>query len=79
MTEHLIDDFASFAKGRLAAGVSASIDDLYDEWRESHGAEEDRLALEASLRDMAAGETGRPFEEFSAEFREQNGLLEARV
>lgn len=74
MTEHLIDDFASFAKGKLSAGVSASIDDLYDEWRESHGAEEDRLALEASLRDMAAGETGRPFAEFAGEFRKRNDL-----
>ena len=32
------------------------------------------LALEASLRDMEAGETGRLLEEFDAEFGARHGL-----
>ncbi|TWT86873.1 hypothetical protein Mal64_37030 [Pseudobythopirellula maris] len=71
-TEHFVDEFASYAKQRLASDGALSIDRLYDEWRESQSFEEDRLALEASLRDMEHGETGRPFDDFANEFRRRN-------
>lgn len=35
---------------------------------------EDWLATRASLRDIEEGETGRPFDEFTKEFRRRNNI-----
>ena len=74
--EQEFDDFAAFVKGNLASSTGATMDDLYDRWRETRPAREDELAIKASLDDMAAGVTGRPFEEFEADFCERNGIAE---
>ena len=66
-----IADFTSFVKAHMAEGA-VSLDELYDRWREVHPAAEDALAVQASLQDMERGETGRPFEEFAADFRKRN-------
>lgn len=71
-----IDDFTSFVKTHLSAGAATSLDELYDRWREDHPAAEDALAVQASLRDMERGETGRPFEEFAADFCKRNGIAD---
>lgn len=63
-----LESFTKFAHERIDAGkLPQSIDELYDEWREAHASVEDTLAIEASLRDMEAGETGRDFESFANE------------
>ncbi len=63
-----LESFTKFAHERIDAGkLPQSIDELYDEWRETHASVEDKLAIEASLRDMEAGETGRDFESFANE------------
>jgi len=67
-----IEDFTRFAKSHSSEDVT--IDELYDRWRERTFQETDALAVEASLRDMQQGETGRPFGEFAEEFRKRNNL-----
>jgi hypothetical protein len=75
-----LENFYHFAWGRLRSGEcgTASLDDLYAEWRANNPDHEvleaDTLAVRASLRDMEAGEAGRPITEFIAEFRPKNGL-----
>jgi len=70
-----IEDFTRFAKSHSSEDVT--IDELYDRWRERTFQETDALAVEASLRDMEQGETGRPFDEFAGEFRKRNNLSES--
>lgn len=72
-----LESFTRFASARIADGKAASsIDDLYDQWRDEHASAEDALAVAASLRDMARGETGREFSEFASEFRQRNQIAE---
>lgn len=72
-----LESFTKFAAAKIQAGVSASsIDELYDQWREVHASPEDALAIAASLRDMATGETGRGFNSFAEDFRQRNGMAE---
>jgi len=73
-----IQDFTSFAKKQLSMGATFSIDELYDRWREGHPAAEDALAVQASLRDMDSGETGRPFDEFASDFAKRNKITDDR-
>ena len=64
--------FTAFARNHCAD--ARSLDELYDRWRDQYFREIDALAIEASLADMRGGETGRPFDEFAAEFRKRNSL-----
>lgn len=73
-----IEDFTSFVKAHLSEGAATSLDELYDRWREVHPAMEDALAVQASLRDMEGGESGRPFGEFVADFSRRNKMSDAR-
>ncbi len=74
-TEHEIESFSQFAKSQLELrGSDTSLDELFDEWRLKHPSSEDALAIEASIRDMEDGETGRSFDDFSADFRKRNNL-----
>jgi hypothetical protein len=76
-SEHEIESFSEFAKSQLKDSRSdASIDELFEEWRTLNPPSEDALAIQASIRDMENGETGRPFEEFAAEFRKRNNLTD---
>lgn len=74
-----LQSFYQFVELRLhSAHCNDSLDELYAEWRASNrsAAEHDRdvRAIRASLRDMDEGNTGRPIQEFAAEFRQRNGL-----
>jgi hypothetical protein len=73
-----IDDFRRYAEQRVAAGEKRTVAELFDDWLEDGRSEADReadlRAIEESLRDIDAGNLGRPFEEFDREFRERNGL-----
>ncbi len=71
--------FCKFAEFRLHGGDAAdSLDSLYAEWRASNPSPElleiDVRAVRAALRDMEAGQIGRPVDEFLAEFRQRNGI-----
>lgn len=71
--------FCKFAEFRLHGDVPTdSLDTLYAEWRASNPSPElleiDVRAVRAALRDMEAGQIGRPVEEFMADFRQRNGL-----
>ena len=79
--EEQLESFRTYVLEQTRNGGSElTMDELYENWRLEHLTEEelreDELALEASLRDMEAGETGRPFEEFDAEFRARHGLID---
>lgn len=78
-TEQQVENFRHFALQRLRRGATATtIDELYDQWRFEHPSEDEQrgdvLALQASLRDLKRGETGRPFETFQRDFRTRHGL-----
>lgn len=78
VTESDIDSFAQYAKGQLGrSGASLSIDELFDQWRLQQPPASDLAAIKASIRDMENGEGGRPFDEFSKEFRQRNGIPES--
>lgn len=67
-----IEDFAAFA--RQHSKDAGSLDELYDRWRQQSYCDVDARAVEVSLRDMLAGDTGRPFNEFATEFRKRNKI-----
>jgi hypothetical protein len=74
-----LQSFYQFAEQRVrSVGSDQTLDQLYAEWRASHPLpdelEQNVRAVQASLRDMDAGETGRPIDEFAAEFRQRNGI-----
>ncbi len=73
-----IESFNTFVREKVGSGGCTSMDDLYDQWRELHPAAEDALAIQASIRDMQNGDTGRPFEEFAEAFRKRNGISSDR-
>ncbi|QDU38622.1 hypothetical protein Mal4_29510 [Maioricimonas rarisocia] len=67
--------FTEYARSRIDAGAKPeSIDELFDEWRESELSSVDAHAVAASLRDMEQGETGRSLEEFRKDFSREKGL-----
>jgi hypothetical protein len=75
VTEQQINAFSLFAKSRIEGGATTqSLVELLDEWMVENPSSDDRLAIQASLHDMEAGETGKEFGEFAAEFRAKNGL-----
>ncbi len=74
-----LQSFYQFAEERVRnGGCDQTLDELYVEWRATNLTREELernvLAVRASLRDMDAGETGRPIEEFAAEFRQRNRI-----
>jgi hypothetical protein len=74
-----LESFYQFAELRLqCAARGETLDDIYAEWRAANVPadvrEADVRAIQASLRDMDAGNSGRPIQEFFAEFRERNSL-----
>ena len=79
VTSQQIDAFAQFARARIEnEAAETTLVELLDEWLLAHPPSEDRLAIQASLRDLEAGETGQTFAEFAAEFRDRNGLSRQR-
>jgi hypothetical protein len=78
-TAEQLQSFYQFAELRLRnGGCDQSLDDLYAEWRACNPTPEELdtnvRAVRAALRDMDEGQTGRPFDEFAAEFRQRNGI-----
>ncbi len=70
-----VDEFSLFAKAPISSGASVtSLVELLDKWLDENPSQDDLLAIQASLRDMEQGETGTAFDEFTAEFRNRNGL-----
>lgn len=81
-TKQQVEEFRSFALKQLGdGGCESTIDELYDRWRlecpTDDEVSKDVLALKASLRDMEAGERGRPFDEFSRDFKSQHGIADS--
>lgn len=76
-TQQELQNFTEFANARLSAGATEPLEQLFGQWWEQEHGDEDRAAVVASLADMEAGETGRPFEEFAADFRRLNNLPES--
>ena len=74
-----LESFTQFARQRIqTGGAVVSMDELYEQWRDSHFAQEDAAAILASLRDMETGQTGRDFAAFADEFARRNGIPEAK-
>ena len=78
-TSELIESFAQFAREQVnQRGEGLPIEELFDEWQILNPPPDDWLAIQASLRDMEHGETGRPFEDFAAGFRQRNHIWETQ-
>ena len=73
-----IDDFRRYAEQRLAAGEKRTVAEFFDEWLEDSRSDAEReadlRAVEESLRDIDAGNLGRPSEVVIAEIRRKYGL-----
>lgn len=54
--------------------VELSLEELFDQWQLQFPPSDDAQAVQASIRDMERGETGREFDEFTEEFRKRNGI-----
>jgi hypothetical protein len=54
------------------------VEEIYDRWRlgcpTPEELREDVLAVKASLRDMASGQTGRALDEFASDFRARHKI-----
>ena len=73
--EQDLDSFTQFAKQKIASGeTTASMDDLFEQWRQQRIAAEDAAAVLESVRDLERGERGVDFETFVEEFSKRNGL-----
>lgn len=74
-----LESLYKFANSRVRTSNSReeSLDELYAEWRANNPSPEllelDVRAVRAAIRDMEAGEIGRPVSEFITEFRQENG------
>ena len=74
-SEQEINSFSAFAKSRIKnGGDQFSLAELLDEWTIQNPPSEDALAIQASIRDMENGDTGRPFQEFADQFRKRNNI-----
>ncbi len=74
-----LQSFYHFAELRLQSDRHGeSLDETYAAWRTGNPSlqthESDVCVVRASLRDMDEGNTGRPIQDFAAEFRQRNGL-----
>ena len=77
-----INRFRDYAIQHADSGVEGrTVDDLYEDWRLLYPPTEslhiDVRAVRASLRDMAVGETGRPFADFDRDFRQSHSRADA--
>ena len=77
ITLEQLDQFRKFAEQRLSGGsAELNLVDLAAEWQFRHESNDhvmqDALAVKAALRDMEAGETGRPMSEFLQEFEQRH-------
>lgn len=75
-TREELQSFTEFANDRLAGGATQTLEELFQLWRNQTHHEKDRDAVAASLGDLSSRETGRPFDEFAAEFRRRNKLTD---
>ncbi len=78
-TQQQLDSFYRFATEQLENGGSdKSVDELYDQWRSENLSSEDlavnAAAIQASIDDMNAGETGRDAGEVIGNLRDELDL-----
>jgi hypothetical protein len=73
--------FIQFATVQMQTDAELTLEEALDRWWEAHPpefsneeAEEIETMIQEALGDIAAGEKGIPFEEFSREFKQRNGL-----
>ena len=74
-----LEAFHRFLEDQLSSGgCSLSPEECLDLWRAQHPLDgqtwEDINAVKEALDDMEAGDSGKPFHQFSEEFREKNRL-----
>lgn len=70
-----LEEFHQFATGMIGSGdPDLTFSDLFDCWESILVNPDDVKAIQASLRDMDAGEVGKDIDVFLREFRERNGL-----
>ena len=78
-TPQELQSFQQYATARLLdGGASLELDELLEEWRNQYPdpkqLQEDVFAVQAAIRAMEGGETGRPAEDVVRELREKHNL-----
>ena len=75
VTEEDLQAFNRFAKEKLNNGGADNLHELVDSWEVEHLTREEHAenvaAVQAALRDMDSGDTGRPAGEISKELRSE--------
>lgn len=73
-----LNAFHQFVGSQLETGAKLSPEEALDQWRAMHPSDEDMEEIEAMVQEaldsIAAGDKGRPFEEFDREFRRRHGF-----
>ncbi len=78
-TQQQIDSFHDFATQHVSnGGAGLSMEQLFDLWQEQQPTAEELTesvaAVQAALKDMENGDTGRPVEDVIAELRNEAGI-----
>ena len=77
-----LSQFHQFLGEQIIGGTNKSLEDLVDDWRETHPVDDDEdliADVQEALDDMEAGDKGTPAEEFLTELRERFGLKRNRT
>jgi hypothetical protein len=73
-----LNAFHQFIGTQLQSGAKLSPQEAVDQWRAMHPSDDDldeiEVMVQEALDNIAAGDKGRPFEEFDLEFRRRHGL-----
>ena len=72
--EHDLEAFARFARDHANGTNPPTIDELFYQWRTENPPADDLLAIKASLRDVDAGERGKPIDEHLDDMRKKHNL-----
>ncbi len=67
-TQRELTEFHDFARQKLEAGASSSLQDLLDEWNTARAFEDSVARIDESMRQYAAGQYS-PIEEVAATIR----------
>ena len=73
ITQEDLQEFHRFAQEKLNSAGAETLHELVDSWEVEHLSPEERrenvAAVQAAVRDMNNGDTGRPAEEISSRLR----------
>ena len=73
-TSEQLEHFNRFARNKLQAEASLTIDAIFAQWQEAREREEALQGIQRGLEDYRAGRV-QPWREFYGDFAKKNGIL----